>query len=123
MATHSGVSSFELDRFCRAVEGRDSETQLAMYAPDAIVTIADRITQPGAPRVLHGASEIRDWIEDVDGRDMTHAVGHAVGDGRGAAFTEACRYPDGTNVLCATVIELDGGLISRQTVVQAWDET
>lgn len=116
------TASFELARFCRAVEESDAETQLAMYAPDATVTIADRITQPGSPRVLRGTDEIRAWIEDVGGRDMTHRVVQSVGDEHGGAFTEACRYRDGTNVLCATVFELDGGAISRQTVVQAWDE-
>jgi ketosteroid isomerase-like protein len=40
-------SSFDLAGFCRAVEGGDVDTQMAMYAPDATVTIADRITQPG----------------------------------------------------------------------------
>lgn len=116
------TTSFDVARFCRAVEQRDSATQLSMYAPDATVTIADRVTQPGSPRVLHGIDEIRGWIEDVDGREMTHAVGHSVSDEHGAGFTEACQYPDGTNVLCATVLEFDDGLISRQTVVQAWDE-
>jgi hypothetical protein len=53
---------------------------------------------------------------------MSHAVQHSVTDGHGAAFTEACRYADGTNVLCATVLELDHGKIARLTVVQAWDE-
>jgi len=116
------TTSFELARFCRALEERDSDVQVAMYAPNATVTIADRVTQPGSPRVLRGTDEIRGWIEDVDGREMTHAVGHSVSDEHGAALTEACRYPNGTNVLCATVLELEGGLITRQTVVQAWDE-
>jgi SnoaL-like domain len=116
------LSTFDFARFRRAVEGRDADTQVAMYAPGATVTIADRVAQPGAPRVLRGTAEIRGWIEDVDGREMTHAVGHAVEDEHGAAFTEACRYPDGTNVLCATVLELEHGQIARQTVVQAWDE-
>jgi hypothetical protein len=53
---------------------------------------------------------------------MTHSVKHRVLDETGAAYTQACRYPDGTNVLCATVIELDGGVISGQTVVEVWDE-
>lgn len=123
MSTQATTGRFDLTRFSQAVEQRDSATQLSMYAPEATVTIADRITQPGAPRVLQGAGEIRGWIEDVDGREMTHAVGHSVSDEHGAAFTEACQYPDGTNVLCATVLELDDGLITRQTVVQAWDET
>jgi hypothetical protein len=53
---------------------------------------------------------------------MTHAVQHAVKDDSGAAFTLACRNPNGTNVLRATVLELERGSIARQTVVQAWDE-
>jgi hypothetical protein len=55
-------------------------------------------------------------------RDMTHSVRRTVKDDTGAAYTQACRYPDGTNVLCATVIGLDRGLICDQTVVQVWDE-
>jgi hypothetical protein len=85
--------TFDLDRFARAAAERDASTQLSMYAPDATY-----------------------------GRDMTHSVQHRVKDESGAAYTQACRYPDGTNVLCATVIELEGGLISGQTVVQVWDE-
>jgi hypothetical protein len=56
------------------------------------------------------------------GRDMTHAIKHRVHDATGAAYTEACRYPDGTNVLCATVIALRDGHIFEQSVVQVWDE-
>jgi hypothetical protein len=116
------TTTFDLESFTRAIEERDASTQLAMYAPDAAVTLADRVSQPGAPRILSGHGAIQEWIEDVCARDMKHAVGHTVSDDRGVAFTEACRYPDGTNVLCATVLEIEDGLISRQVGVQAWDE-
>ncbi|MBV9604389.1 MAG: nuclear transport factor 2 family protein [Solirubrobacterales bacterium] len=116
------ITTFDLDRFTRAAEERDAETQLSMYGPDAVVTINNKISQPGAPKVLRGREEIRAWLEDMYGRDMTHAVKHRVLDETGAAYTQACRYPDGTNVLCATVIELDGGVISGQTVLETWDE-
>lgn len=116
------ISTFDLDRFTRAAEGRDASAQLPMYALDAVVTIADKIAQPGSPRVLRTREEIGTWLEDMYSRDMTHSVQHQVKDDTGAAYTEACRYPDGTNVLCATVLELDEGVISRQTVVQVWDE-
>jgi len=119
----STSTSFDIARFCDAAEGRDVDTQVAMYAPDATVTIADRVTQPGSPRVLRGRDEVRGWIEDTCGREMSHTVEHSVADDRGGAFTEACRYPDGTNVLCATVFKLDHGYITDQTVVQAWDES
>jgi len=118
----STITTFDLDRFTRAAEERDAATQLSMYGPDAVVTINNKISQPGAPKVLRGREEIRAWLEDMYGRDMTHAVKHRVLDETGAAYTQACRYPDGTNVLCATVIELDGGVISGQTVLETWDE-
>jgi SnoaL-like domain len=116
------ITSFDLDRFARAAEERDAATQLSMYGPDAVVTINNKISQPGAPRVLRTREEIKAWLEDMYSRDMTHKVQHRVLDETGAAYTQACRYPDGTNVLCATVIELDGGVISGQTVLETWDE-
>jgi len=118
----STITTFDLDRFARAAEERDAATQLSMYGPDATVTIADKISQPGDPRVLRTREEIKSWLEDTYGRDMTHTVGHRVTDPSGAAYTQACRYPDGTNVLCATVIKLDDGQICDQTIVQVWDE-
>jgi hypothetical protein len=118
----STITTFDLDRFTRAAEERDAATQLSMYGPDAVVTIVDKITQPGSPRVLRTRDEIKAWLEDMYARDMTHSVKHRVLDETGAAYTQACRYPDGTNVVCATVIELGGGVISAQTAVQVWDE-
>jgi hypothetical protein len=118
----STITTFDLARFTRAAEERDAATQLSMYGPDATVTVVDKITQPGSPRVLDTTEQIKAWLEEVCGRDMTHKVTHRVGSDDGAAFTLACRYPDGTNVLCATMIELDGGQVSDQTVVQVWDE-
>ena len=123
MSTSTPTTKFDLERFTRATEERDASTQVSMYASDAAVIIADRIAQPSSPRALHGRDEIQTWIEDVTSRDMTHSVQHTVSDERGAAFTVACGYPDGTRVLCATVLELEGGSIARQTVVQVWDES
>ncbi len=116
------ITTFDLDRFTLAAEQRDAATQLSMYGPDALVTISNKISQPGAPRVLRGREEVKAWLEDMYGRDMTHTVKHRVLDETGAAYTQACRYPNGTNVLCATVLELDGGVISGQTVLEVWDE-
>jgi hypothetical protein len=123
MSTTTATATFDLDRFVRAAEERDAATQLSMYRPDATVIIADKVSQPGSPRMLRAPEEIKGWLEDIYARDMTHSVRHMVSDETGAAYTEACRYPDGTNVLCATVLELDGGQIAGQTVVQVWDES
>jgi len=122
MMSTSTTSTFDFAELKRALEERDATAQLALYANDAEITLVDRINTPGSPRVLRGREEIRGWIEHVSERDMTHHVAmHVAGEG-GAAFTEACRYPDGTNVLCVAVLELREGLITREVGVQAWDE-
>lgn len=113
---------FDLRRFTQAAERRDAATQLAMYAPDATVTIVDRITQPRAPRVLHGHEEIGAYLADLYGREMTHTASHHVAGGDGAAFLLQCRYPDGTTVFSSTLIALTDGVIAEQSSVQAWDE-
>jgi hypothetical protein len=118
----STITTFDLDRFARAAEERDSSTQLSMYGPDATVTIVDKVSQPSSPRVLDTREQIKGWLEDTYGRDMTHSVGRRIADENGAAYVQSCRYPDGVNVLCATLIELDNGAISGQTIVQVWDE-
>jgi ketosteroid isomerase-like protein len=114
--------SFDFAELKRALEERDSAAQLALYRDNAEVTLVDRINPPRSPRVLRGREEIRTWIEDVCERDMTHRVEMQVVGNGGAAFTEACRYPDGTNVLCAAVLELQDGRIARQVGVQTWDQ-
>jgi len=118
----TATTSFDVDTFTRAAEQRDAATQLSMYGPEAIVRIANKISQPAAPRVLRGHDEIKAWLDDTYARDMTHKVQQRVKDDAGAAFTLACRYPDGTNVLCATVIAVRDGLISDQTILEVWDE-
>ena len=120
--TTSTTARFDFAAFKRALEQRDAGAQLAVYADDAELTLVDRINTPGSPRVLRGREQIRAWVDDICERDMTHRVDMQVLGDTGAAFTEACRYPDGTNVLCAAVIELREGRIVRQTGVQAWDE-
>lgn len=121
MAMETGTA-FDMDRLCRAVERRDAAAQLEMYAPDAEVRIVDHLSQPKAPRVLHDREQIGAWLEDVCARPMSHVVERAVANHHGGAFTEICRYPDGTNVMAATVFGLEDGRIVDQTVIQAWDE-
>jgi SnoaL-like domain len=118
----TSATTFDLARFSRAIEARDASAQVELYALDATVTIADPTALPSSPRVLRGRDEIAGWVQDVCARELTHAVKHGVQDDHGAAYAVACSYPDGTKVLCATVLELDGGAIASQTVVQVWDE-
>ena len=65
----SSTPTFDIAEFKRE---RDVAVPLALHAHDAEVTLVDRINTPGSPRVLRGREEIRGWVEDICGRDMTH---------------------------------------------------
>ena len=121
MATQApGGLDFETLR--RAIEERDAETLIGLYAEDAELRTVNKNTTPSSPQVLRGKEEISRYLRDVCGREMTHRVeSEVVGENR-VAFNEACEYPDGTRVLTAQTLELCDGKIARQVNVEAWDE-
>lgn len=105
----------------RAVEGSKADALAAMYADDATLQVIDRDNPPSNPRKIAGKQEISAYFADVCGRDMTHRIENSVATGNRLAFTQSCAYPDGTKVFCSAMVELKGGKIVHQTVVQAWD--
>ncbi len=105
----------------RAIETRDSRSLAAFYAPDAVLRVIDQDNPPSRPRDVKGRDAIAGYFDDVCGRDMTHQVENGLIDGDRLAFTQVCGYPDGTRVFCSAMLELAGGKIARQVMVQAWD--
>ena len=116
------ITRFDFNGLRRAIEERDASKQLGFYADDAEVHLVDRDHPPGAARILRGGGEIRAWLEDVCARDMTHRVSNELVDDGRAAYTVSCRYPDGTKVLCAAMVDLADGRIVHQLGIQVWDE-
>lgn len=116
------MKAVNLKSLSRAIETRDSAALGKCYADDAVLLIIDQLNPPAKPREIKGQSEISTFLDDVCGRAMTHAVEHGIEDGNHIAFTETCRYPDGKGVFCSASIDLVGGKIARQIMVQAWDQ-
>ena len=105
----------------RAVEERDAASLKALYDADAVLTIIDNENPPSKPRVIRGAREIGDFLDDVYSRDMTHTVELGLVDGKALAFVQGCTYGDGTRVIASSTAELGPRGILKQTTVQAWD--
>ena len=105
----------------RAIEGRNARRLSDFYSNDAVMHVVDRDNPPSRPNAIVGRDAIAAYFNDVCGRDMTHTLLRGVADDNHIAFTQSCAYPDGTKVLCSTMIELEDGMIVKQTVVQAWD--
>jgi len=116
--TADKVSATELKR---AIEERDAKALVGFYADDAVMRIIDQNNPPSNPREIVGKTAIAAHYDDICGRAMTHRVETSVADATHLAFTQSCAYPDGARVFCSAMLELDGGKIARQTVVQAWD--
>jgi ketosteroid isomerase-like protein len=114
-------TELDLNALRRSVEERDAQARLAHYADDAVIEIVDSEHPPSDPQRFSGLAEIRGFVEDVAGRDMTHSVRHALATGDGASIWVDCQYPDGTRVRCAGALEVRDGKIVREEVVQAWD--
>ncbi|MCL4184031.1 MAG: nuclear transport factor 2 family protein [Burkholderiaceae bacterium] len=106
----------------QAIETRDGRTLASFYADHAVTRVIDRNNPPSRPREIKGKAAITAFWDDICGRAMTHRVDVSIAEGDKLAFTQACTYPDGAKVFCASVVELEGGLIADQTIVQAWDE-
>jgi len=106
----------------RAIEGRDGRALASFYADDAVVRVIDRNNPPSRPREVKGRTAIATFWGDICSRAMTHRVDTSITEGDRLAFTQACTYPDGAKVFCVAVVDLKGGKIAHQTLVQAWDE-
>jgi ketosteroid isomerase-like protein len=121
-ASTSTIRTFDAEALRRGIEERDAATLMQLYAEDAELHVVDRNDQPSHPKIVRGRAAIGEYFADVCGRDMTHQIERLViGDGT-AAFVQACQYPGGGRVLCLAVLDLQDGLIVRQSGVQAWDE-
>jgi hypothetical protein len=118
----STSQSFDAEALRRSIEERDAAMLLSLYAEDAELHVVDSNDQPSHPKIIRGRAAIGVYYADVCGRDMTHKIERLVVGDNGAAFVQACRYPSGARVMCAAVLDLKDGLITRLSGVQAWDE-
>jgi SnoaL-like domain len=105
-----------------AIESRNANGMLEMYADDALMVEYDKRSPPSSPMTLHGKAAIEPLLRDICDREMTHEIDdEVIGDER-FSFTETFEYPDGNRVFSAMVCDLSDGKIARQVGLQAWDQ-
>ena len=118
----ASTTTFDLETLRRGIEQRDPDALGSLYAEDAELTEIDKDNPPTSPRTMRGRREIAEHLQDVCSREMTHRLERPVVSDDRLAFTEVCRYDDGTNVLCMATLDLnDEHKIVRQVTVTAWD--
>ncbi|WP_042379908.1 nuclear transport factor 2 family protein [Streptacidiphilus melanogenes] len=114
--------TFDGDTLRRGIEGHTPETLLSLYQDDAEIRLVNRDATPSHPKVLTGRDAIGAMLTDVYSRNMTHKLEQCVVQGDTVAYSESCEYPDGLRVLSESMITLRDGKISKQIMIEAWDE-
>lgn len=102
--------------------GWDIGALLPFYDENVEYVIVDKNNPPSEPHVLKGRTAIGAYLREAAAHGVVSRVERAVVNDQLAALTFDCRYPEGTRVLCNSMLELDDRLIVRQTDVQAWDQ-
>lgn len=106
----------DLPALRNAIRGEDPDALLGIYAEDAELRVVDAARPEGPAFELKGRAEIGKFLRAVrDGGASRKLKGGAAFGERGLAFVEECRYPDGVPVWIQTMLEIEGGLVVRQT--------
>ena len=103
-----------------AIERCDTDLLLGFYAEEAqlsIVKAEAREARRSTPFELCGKAEISKHLRAAFGQETSHRVeGEVVGEDR-VTFREACKYPDGSQLVVETTLEVRDGKIVRQVDV------
>ncbi len=118
----STIQTFDWAAFRRAYERFDSDGVREMASPDIVCTEIDSRTPPSSPHVINGVEELIQIVDHVAGLGLELRVLDEIVSGNKAAFSTECRYPDGKKVRAIFMAHAEGGLITRMTEVQAFDE-
>ena len=104
-----------------AIERCDPDLLLGFYSEDAELSIIHAKSQRSIPFELCGKAEIAKHLRAAFGQETSHRIEEeVVGEDR-VTFWEECEYPDGSQVVVATTLEVHDAKIVRQVDVVAND--
>ncbi len=122
MTMQKTISGFDFENLRCSIEQLDAKALINLYADDAEMRSVNRYSPPSSPEVLRGKEEIAEHLRNVCGQDIKACVEREVVGEDSMAYMLALDYPDGTRLLCATLLDVHDGKIVREVGVQAWNE-
>jgi hypothetical protein len=105
---------FDLAGLIAAIERGDLNYQLALYADDAQLRVADPDPHR-SPSVYSGKDEIGTWLQRLDLQQVNHQLTDLTSTDDRISLTDRIRYPDGRNLVYQMSLQLDHGQILNQT--------
>jgi SnoaL-like domain len=119
MAERKSANGLDFKALRYAIERCDLDLLLSFYAEDAELSIVNAATPQNSPFELCGKAEISKHLEVVFGQEGSHRVEREVVGEERVTYWEACKYPDGSQLVVATTLEVHDGKIVRQVDVVA----
>lgn len=116
------MPEFDFETLRKSLENRDVDLLLGLYDRSATATVFNQHTPPSRPFETSGWQEFETYVRDLCDRELVHQVSNEIVGPDRVSYTETCTYPNGAKVVAANFLELRDGLITRQTVVETWDE-
>jgi len=114
-------SGFDFTGFARAMANLDAAAWVGFFADDAEWVEYKHTHPPRSPRVIRGKAEIGAFVERICGGGVQLTVeDHVVGLSR-ASFRLWVTLSDGRRIIEHVIIHHDGGKVTRQVDVEAWD--
>lgn len=111
-------NNFDLEKLKQAFENKDADGLAAMYADDFEQTEMDDVTPPNAPR-KRTKQEVYEIIKRNQNSQVKFSLDNLVPGKDRAAYTITCHLPDGVKVVGNSIVEIRGGKIVKETVIQA----
>ena len=107
---------FDVHGLGRAIHLGDAAYELALYAPDAEMSVTD-LDDPNSPALrLAGKSGIASWIRGRSSSAGTHRVIRAQAQPGRLTFVEECEFADGESDVYIYRAEITRGQIGRCVV-------
>ena len=111
-----------LEALRKGYHSRDPALLASLYADNAEMHILNRNNPPSKTLVLRGRDAIRQMLDDICSREMTHRIDDMTAGAGAIAFSVHCRYPDGCQVVGLNRATIEHGRIVRELNISCWDE-
>lgn len=119
--TDSTDPSFDFAGFKKSFVEQEIKNWAAFFADDAEWIEYKHTHPPRSPRRMTGRTQIEGFLADIKASNITLKIEDEVIGPTRAAFCVWCILPDGKRIVENVIIHFEGGKITRQVDVEAWD--
>lgn len=113
--------TFDFALYRNAMEGKDADTWVSMFAESALWTEYRHGNPPSSPHIMSGRSAIEGFVREVCRTPLSIVISHEIVTDERVAYMLTCVLLDGRRVLENVIVDLADGQITTQIDVEVWE--